>query len=84
MAQRLNPHAFADIPVAPLTHPHRFLVRKGNLAGHLLQLVFPTLKDHFTVELQGAYVVTLVGMDMVQDAGVGEIAVKGEVARDAP
>ena len=36
------------------------------------------------IEFQGTHVVTLLGMDMVQYFGVGEIAVKGEIAGNIP
>ena len=70
-------HPFAEIPVATLAHTHRFLVSKGYLASHLLQLLFSALKDHLAVKLQSPHVVTLFRMDMVQYLGVGKIAVKG-------
>ena len=85
-----NAHALAEIPVATLAHAHGLLVAKGYLTCHLLQLVFPDLKDDpvsgqaFSVQLEGAYVGTLHGMDTVQYLGVCEIAVKGEVAGNAP
>ena len=79
-----NTHPFAEIPVATLAHTHGFLVSKGYLAGHLLQLLFPPVKDSLAIEFQGTHVVTLLGMDMVQYFGVGEIAVKGEIAGNVP
>ena len=75
-----NTHPFAEIPVVPLAHSHGFLVCRGNLAGHLLQLLLPTLKDHPAVKLEGTHVVPSLGMKVIEYLGVGEIAVKGEVA----
>ena len=77
-------HPFAEIPVAALARTHRFLVSKGYLASHLLQLLFSALKDHLAVKLQSPHVVTLFRMDMVQYLGVGKIAVKGEIAGNVP
>ena len=79
VAHRANAHALAEIPVATLAHAHGFLVAKGYLTGHLLKLLFTTLKDDpvsstgqaFSVELEGAYVGTLPGMDMVSVSGHG-------------
>ena len=51
VTHRANAHPLAEIPVAPLADTHGFLVAKGNLTGHLLQLVFPALKDYFSVQL---------------------------------
>ena len=75
-----NAHALAEIPVASLANTHRFLVVKGYLTGHLLKLLLPALKDYFSVQLEGAYVTTLHGMDMIQYLGMGKVAVKSEVA----
>ena len=82
VAQRRKAHPFAEIPVATLARTHRFLV--SNLTRHLLQFLFPSVKDPFAVELQGAHIVTLLGMKMAQYLGVREIAVKGEIARHVP
>ena len=83
MVHRLNTHPFAEVPVAPFAHTHGFLVCMGNLTRHFLKLVFPTVKDHFAIEFQSTHVGALLGIDMVQYLGVGEIAVRGTAWRDS-
>jgi len=73
-------NAFGKIPLpSPVDH-HRFAVLAGDLPGQVLGLDRPALKENLAIELQIPDVGAILGVNVVEILGPGEIAVKGEIA----
>ena len=83
-------HRRREVPLAPVADPHLLAVRRRDRRRQFAGLDDPALPLQLAVGLQVADVAPgppepiLLAVDVVEDLGVGEVAVEGEVAGDLP
>jgi len=83
-------HRHGEVPLAFVADPHLLAVRRRDRRRQLAGLDDPAFPLQLAVELEVAHVASgsprliLLVVDVVEDLGVGEVAVEGEVAGDLP
>src|SRR4029450_11343987 len=79
-----KPHLFAEVPIPPLPHAHRFLCSPRNLPRHILEFLLLARVHDLAVQLQIAHIRSLLALQVVEHLRTGEIAIKREGPRDTP
>jgi hypothetical protein len=72
----------AEVPIPPTPDPYGFLRLPRNLPCHVLEFLLPPYIDDLPVALQVAHIRALLTLNVVEDFGAREIAVKCAVPRD--
>jgi len=77
-----NLEGLGEIPLFLVADAHGLAEGGIDLSSQFRSRHLPSLKPHLAIELEIAYIAPLVGVNMVENLGVGEVAVEDELTGD--